>query len=56
MKVHYGEGVANGVANKSVGPEGCESSHHQLPGLGGYLHARSGSRSGLRLDEGMFLR
>ena len=26
---------ANGVANKSVGSEGCESSHHQLPGLGG---------------------
>ena len=27
--------IANGVANKSVGSEGCESSHHQLPGLGG---------------------
>jgi len=27
--------TASGVANKSVGSEGCESSHHQLPGLGG---------------------
>ena len=35
VKVHHDEGVANGVANKSVGSEGCESSHHQLPGLGG---------------------
>jgi len=35
VKVRDDEGVANGVANKSVGSEGCESSHHQLPGLGG---------------------
>ena len=25
----------NGVANKSVGSEGCESPYHQLPGLDG---------------------
>jgi hypothetical protein len=25
----------NGVANKSVASEGCESSYHQLPGLDG---------------------
>ena len=25
----------NGVANKAVVPEGCESPHHQLPGLDG---------------------
>jgi hypothetical protein len=23
-----------GVANKSVGPEGCKSPYHQLPGIG----------------------
>ena len=27
--------AANGVANKSVGSEGCESPYHQLPGLDG---------------------
>jgi hypothetical protein len=29
----------NGVANKAVVPEGCESPHHQLPGLDG-KHSR----------------
>jgi len=27
--------LVNGVANKSVGSEGCESPYHQLPGLDG---------------------
>jgi hypothetical protein len=35
VKVRHDEGVANGVANKSVGSEGCESPYHQLPGLDG---------------------
>ena len=35
MRIPYDEGVANGVANKSVGSEGCESPYHQLPGLDG---------------------
>jgi hypothetical protein len=33
VQVRYGEGLAIGVANKSVGSEGCESPYHQLPGL-----------------------
>jgi hypothetical protein len=34
FRVSY-RGSVNGVANKSVGSEGCESPYHQLPGLDG---------------------
>ena len=42
MKVRDDEGVANGVANKSVGSEGCESSHHDVHGQQQRLRSRIG--------------